>query len=95
MNELVTPNICHIKVGFRDDKTLELPEIIETMDTSNVRFITMKDVARVLERYEALLRVELQEPSEMDRFVAIPEGQCHRHGRNHCSAESMKYSWTL
>lgn len=75
MSEVVTPGICRIGFLFREDKTLKLPASIQAVDTSNVRFLTIKDTPRILERYERLLRTELEQPADIDRFVAVPEGK--------------------
>lgn len=72
---MVTPGVGHVEVPFLDDGKLDLPATFDSISTSSVCVVKMEDVSRVLHRYEKLLRHELQTPSELDRFVAVPEGQ--------------------
>lgn len=73
--ETVMPGICRLKLPFLPDHTLALPASFDSVDTSQVRFLTMDDAAAALERYEELVREELQTPSELDRFCALPDSK--------------------
>lgn len=75
VSEVVTPGVCYLQIPILSDKTLDLPQTLDTADISGVRSLTMEDAPRVLERYEQLLCDELTKPSELDRFVAVPEGE--------------------
>lgn len=96
VSEVVTPGICRIGFPFREDKTLDLPASIQAVDTSTVRFLTIKDTPRILERYEQLLRTELEQPADIDRFVAVPEGKfhsCNLDGESSC--QLILHSWAF
>lgn len=75
VSEVVTPGVCYLQIPFLSDKKLDLPETFVNTEISGVRMLTMEDAPRVLQRYEDTLRVELQAPSDLDRFVALPEGE--------------------
>lgn len=75
VNESVTPGVCHLQLPFLQNRTLALPPSFESVDTSQVRFLTMDDAAAALQRYEGIIREELQTPSELDRFCALPESK--------------------
>lgn len=73
VSEVVTPGVGYLDLPFLGDGKLGLPKTFDLIETSSVRPITMADAPRVLQRYEELLRQELETPSELDRFVAVPE----------------------
>lgn len=75
VNEVVTPGIGYLKLPFLADGRLALPNCFDLIETSAVRPVTVDDAQRVLQRYEELLRKELETPSGLDRFVAVPESQ--------------------
>lgn len=75
VSQVETPGTCHLRVPLLDDNRLDLPATIDSVDHSEVRMVTLEDAPRILQRYEEVLRQELQTPSELDRFVALPEGQ--------------------
>lgn len=80
VSEVVTPNVGFIQLPILTDGKLDLPRAFDSIATSGVRSITMDDAPRVLQKYEELLRKQLDTSSELDRFVAIPESQlqiCH------------------
>lgn len=77
MSEVVTPGIGSLLLPFLEDGSLDLPKSFDSIETSDVRSITMEDAPRILGRYEELMRKELETPSELDRFVAVPESQLH------------------
>ena len=70
---MITPGVGYLDLPFLGDGKLDLPQTFDFIDTSSVRPVTMNDAPRVLQRYEDLLRKELETPSELDRFVAVPE----------------------
>lgn len=73
--EIVLSGVGHCIVSFLDDRKLDLPRSFDKVDTSAVRFLGMDDLTRVLKQNEDILRRELEESSEVDRFIAVPEGQ--------------------
>lgn len=75
VNGTITPSTCRLQLSFLADHTLALPQSFESIDTSQVRFMSMDDAAAALQRYEGVLRKELQVPSELDRFCALPESK--------------------
>lgn len=75
---VVTPDICRLQIPFLPDNTMDLPSSFENVDTSNVRFMNMDDAAAALRRYEGVVRRELETPSELDRFCALPDSQSDR-----------------
>lgn len=75
MNPVVTPGSCILGIPFLPDHTLALPESFESVETSNVRFMTMGDADAALKRHEGIIRQELETPSELDRFCALPDSK--------------------
>lgn len=74
-NKSMTPGICRLQLPFLPDHTLALPPSFDRVDTSKVRSLTLKDAAAVLQRYEGVVRQELETPSDLDRFCALPESK--------------------
>lgn len=71
----MTTGICYFRVPFNADKTLDLPQSFKTAETSDVRLLASSDISCILQRYEEVLRQEMKDFSEMDRFAAVPEGK--------------------
>lgn len=99
ISRVVTPDICHLKLPLSSEGTLELPEVITKADKSEVRFLTMETAAAALQRYEGVLRKQLESPSDLDRFCDIPDCQSlflihHWNNISTCSVGHFK-SWGL
>lgn len=75
VRETVTPGICNLRLPFLPDHTLALPPSFDNVNTSQVRFMTLDDAATAMHRYERVVRKELETPSELDRFCALPDSK--------------------
>lgn len=75
VSDVVVPDISHLELSFKEDWTLHLPKSFAQIDSTSVRFLTAEDVASVLREYEEILRSQLAQPSKLDRFVNVPEGE--------------------
>lgn len=64
-----------MKIRLLEDHTLALPQSFDNIDISNVRFLSMDDAAVVLRRYEDVIRQEMANPSDLDRFCDLPDSQ--------------------
>lgn len=72
---MVTPGVAYLELPFLNDGSLDLPKAFELIGISGVHPVKMRNAPEVLQRYEELLREQLDTPSELDRFVAVPESQ--------------------
>lgn len=94
MHHSITPGVCRLQLSFRPDHTLALPESFANIETCQVRFMTMEDAAAALERYEGVIRKELETPSELDRFCALPESKRHLYLRDSTHSVSFQSTTT-